>query len=140
MAYYAIDTGSNKLGSDQSACTVTFLGGYFRKIPKTPAPMYVIDLTHYLDSKGAIAPQRGPARKMADFLTAVVAHASDFDRPDNTPGPVCFKCRKRDQRVVETGITEDDVVVWNCLACGTQGQISNWQGTFWDLIQGMPSS
>ena len=38
--------------------------------------MYVIDLTHYLDSKGAIAPERGPARKMADFLTAVVAHAS----------------------------------------------------------------
>ncbi len=32
--------------------------------------MYVIDLTHYLDAKGAIAPERGPARKMADFLTA----------------------------------------------------------------------
>ena len=65
--------------------------------------MYVIDLTHYLDTKGAIAPERGPARKMADFLTAVVAHASDFDRSDDAPGPVCFKCRKRDQRVVETG-------------------------------------
>ena len=65
--------------------------------------MYVIDLTHFLDAKGAIAPARGPARKMADFLTAVVAHASDFDRPADAPGPVCFKCRKRDQRVVETG-------------------------------------
>ena len=65
--------------------------------------MYVIDPTHFLDSKGAIAPERGSARKMADFLTAVVAHASDCDRPDDAPGPVCFKCRKRDQRVVETG-------------------------------------
>jgi hypothetical protein len=101
--------------------------------------MYVIDLTHYLDAKGAIAPERGPARKMADFLTTVVAHASDFDRSDDAPGPVCFKCRKRDQRIVETGITESDVVVWHCPACGTEGRISNWQGTFWDLSHGTPS-
>ena len=59
--------------------------------------MYVIDLTHYLDAKGVIAPERGPARKFAEFLTAVVAHTTDFDRPDETPGPLCFKCRKRDQ-------------------------------------------
>lgn len=102
--------------------------------------MYVTDLTHYLDSKGAIALGGTAPQKMAGFLTAVVAHASDFDRPDDAPGPVCFKCRKRDQRVVETGITEDDVVVWRCIACGIEGRISNWQGTFWDLSQGMPSS
>jgi hypothetical protein len=102
--------------------------------------MYVIDLTHFLDEKGAIAPERGPARKLADFVADVVAHASDFDRPDDTPGPLCFKCRKRDRRPVETALTEDDVVLWRCTTCGTQGQISNWQGTFWDLSQGMPSS
>jgi hypothetical protein len=101
--------------------------------------MYVIDLTHYLDSQGAIAPLWGPARKMADFLTAAVAHASDFDRSDDAPGPACFKCVKRDRRVVETGVTEDDVV-WRCIGCGTEGRISNWQGTFWDLSQGTPSS
>jgi len=102
--------------------------------------MYVIDLTHYLDSKGAIAPERGPVRKMADFLIAVVAHASDFDRSEDTPGPACFKCRKRDRRIVETGITEDDVVVWHCPACGTHGRISKWQDTFWDLRHGTPSN
>lgn len=102
--------------------------------------MYVIDITHYLDAKGCIAPERGPARKMASFLSAVVAHASDFDRFDDLPGPVCFKCRKRDDRHGETGITEDDTVVWRCLACGTEGQISNWQDTFWDLSYGTPSS
>lgn len=101
--------------------------------------MYVIDLTHYLDSKGAIAPELGPAREMAAFLTSVVAHASDFDRSDDVPGPVCFKCRTRDQRVVGTDITEDDVVIWHCPACGTEGRISNWQGTFWDLSHGVPS-
>ena len=100
--------------------------------------MYVIDARHFLNDKGDIGPERGPGRKMADFVTAVIAHESNFDRPDS-PGPVCFKCRKRDQRVVETGITEDDVVVWHCPACGTEGRISNWQGTFWDLSQGGPS-
>ena len=48
--------------------------------------MYVIDARHYLNDKGNIAAERGAARKMADFMTSVVAHASDFDRPDNTPG------------------------------------------------------
>jgi hypothetical protein len=102
--------------------------------------LYVIDLTHYLDPKGAIAPERGPARKFADFVTTVVAHATDFDRHDDTPGPLCFKCRKRDQRFVETGLTEDNLVVWRCLACGTEGQVSNWAGSFWDLSTGSPSS
>ena len=95
--------------------------------------MYVIDLTHYLDERGAIAPQRGPARKFADFVTAVVADATNFDRPEEAPGPLCFKCRKRDQHFVATTVTEDDLVIWHCVACGTQGQISKWQGSFWDL-------
>ena len=98
--------------------------------------MYVIDLTHYLNAKGAIGPEKGHARKIANFLTAVVAHASDFDRSDDAPGPVCFKCRKRDHHIVETGITEDDVIVWHCFACRTEGRISNWQSTFWDLSLG----
>lgn len=98
--------------------------------PATVSAVYVIDLNHYLDAKGAIAPERGPARKVADFLTTVVAHASEFDRPQDTPGPICFKCRKRDQRRVDTGLTEDDIVVWHCPACGTQGRISNWRGSF----------
>ena len=107
---------------------------------KLICPLYVIDLTHYLDPKGAIAPERGPARKFADFVTAVVAHATDLDRPDDTPGPLCFKCRKRDQHFVETGLTDDNLVVWRCLACRTQGQASNWQGSFWDLSAGSPSA
>jgi hypothetical protein len=102
--------------------------------------MYVIDLNHILDDRGAIAPEKGPARKMADFLAAVVAHASDFERADDAPGPLCFKCRKRDRHAVDTGITDDDAVVWRCAVCGTEGRISNWQRSFWDLTQGRPSN
>jgi len=69
--------------------------------------VYVIDVCHYLDDKGNIGPEQGPARKMADFITSVIAHAFDFDRPENTPGSVCFKCRKRDNhsRVSSMSIT-----------------------------------
>ena len=76
---------------------------------------------------------------ITDFVTSVIAHASDFDRPESTLGPFCFKCRTRDNRRVDTGMTDDDAVVWHCPASGTEGHISNWQGTFFDLSQGMPS-
>jgi hypothetical protein len=112
--------------------------GHAANFPE-PFSMFVVDLTHYLDARGAIAPQRGPARKMADFLTAITAHASDFDRSDDVPGPACFKCRKRDGHRVETGMTDDDTIVWHCPACGTTGRISKWQRTFWDLSQGAPT-
>ena len=101
--------------------------------------MYVIDAMHYLDNKGDIAAERGPARKMADFVTSVVAHASDLDRQEETPGPACFKCREREDGLVGTRIAEDGVVVWACPLVARQGRISNWQGTFWDLSLGMPS-
>ena len=101
--------------------------------------MYVIDARHYLNDKGDIAVERRPARKMADFVTSVIAPASDRDRPEEVSGPTCFKCRKRDDRRVQTAIACDGVVVWDCPACGTQGRISNWQGTFWDLSQSRPS-
>jgi len=70
---------------------------------------------------------------MASFLTAVVVHASDFDRPADVPGPICFKCRKRDQRVVDIATAESGLIVSRRLTCGTEGQISKWRGTFWDL-------
>lgn len=94
--------------------------------------MYVIDARHLLNDKGDIGPERGPARKMADFVTAVIAHESNFDRPD-APGPVCFKCRKSP---VDTMIADDEVILWHCPHCSTEGSVSNWEGTFWDLSQG----
>ena len=100
--------------------------------------MYVIDARH-LNDQGVIAVQKGPARKMAEFVTTVVAHASDLDRLEQTPGPACFKCRKRDDRRVEAGMVNDEIIVWHCLACGTHGRISGWQGSFWDLSQDTPS-
>jgi len=102
--------------------------------------MYMIDIRHYLNDKGDIEAGKGPARKMADFITLVIAHASDVGRLKNAPGPLCFKCRKRDNYRVFTGVAADETVVWHCPACGIKGRVANWQGTFWNLREGIRSN
>lgn len=95
--------------------------------------MYVISLDHYLNDKGAIAIKRGPARKLADFATSAVAYASNPHRLPSAQPPTCFKCRKPTKSEVDVRQLSDGRVIWRCSACDCQGQISNWQGTFWDL-------
>ena len=101
---------------------------------------YVIDLRHWLDERGALAQTQGRAQRLAEFTAAVVAHESNFDRDRDLPGPLCFKCRRRVARPVNTDMTEDDVIRWHCVTCGTQGQVSNWQNTFWDLSCAAPET
>ncbi len=71
--------------------------------------MYVISLDHFLDDKGAVAIERGPARKVADFATAAVSYASSPRRPSSAPRPICFKCRKPKDGDVEIGLTTADL-------------------------------
>jgi hypothetical protein len=83
--------------------------------------MYVISLDHYLAAKGAIAIDKGPGRKIADFATAATAYASNRNRPGDARRPTCFKCRSPKDSAVDISITETGVVVWRCHACGSQG-------------------
>ena len=91
--------------------------------------MYVTDLTHFLDGSGAIAPIKGAARAMAQFLVDVVAHATDESDASLT-APTCFKCKKGPVTAVRAA---DDAVVGKCPKCWAEGRISKWQGTLWDL-------
>ena len=91
--------------------------------------MYITDLTHFLDESGAIGPVKGPARTMAQFHVEVVTHASDATG-HALAAPRCFKCKKS---AVEAARAQDDAIVWACPACGTEGRISNWHGSLWDL-------
>ena len=99
-----------------------------RQAPR-PFPMYITDLTHFLDKSGAIGPVKGPARAMAQFHVDAVAHASDATG-HALAAPTCFKCKKS---TVEVARAQDDAIVWACPACRTEGRISNWQGSLWDL-------
>ena len=91
--------------------------------------MYITDVRHFLDDKGAIAPLKGPARAMADFLACVIAYASDFGNT-GVLAARCFKCKKG---TVESAIAQDEAIYWSYPRCKEEGRISNWQGTLWDL-------
>ena len=91
--------------------------------------MYITDLTHFRDQSGAIGSVKGPARAMAQCHVDVVAHASDTTA-NALPAPRCFKCKKS---AVEAARAPDDAIVWACPACRTEGRVSNWQGSLWDL-------
>ena len=91
--------------------------------------MYITDLQHFLDTTGVIGPTQGPARAMAQFHADVVAYASDATGRASA-APRCFKCKKSG---VDAGLAADGAIVWACPNCRTEGRISNWQGTLWDL-------
>jgi ribosomal protein L37AE/L43A len=98
--------------------------------------MHITDLTHYLDGSGAIGPIKGPALAMAQFVADVVAHATAGS--GNAPAsPTCFKCRKSQ---VSAGRAADDAIVWMCPKCQTDGRISKWRRSLWDLTERPPSS
>jgi hypothetical protein len=89
--------------------------------------MYITDATHFLDAKGAIGPQRGPGRKLAEFLGGVIV-ASTCQRPA-TPQPSCMKCRG----TISAAVAPTDEIEWQCSTCPEAGRISNWRQTLWDM-------
>lgn len=91
--------------------------------------MYITDLSHFLDEKGAIGPKSGPARRFAEFLGRVVAAAS---APDWSAKQCrCSKCKG----MVTATIAPDETIEWLCPSCGQAGRIANWRRSFWDLSE-----
>lgn len=97
--------------------------------------MYVTDIRHFLTPKGDIAPLEGQALRMAQFITAVIAHETDMDS-QRGPGPVCFKC---EDGAVRTSRGPEALIQWHCPACLAEGVVSNWVGCFWDVSEGFVS-
>ena len=91
--------------------------------------MYITDLRHFLDARGAIGPIKGAALAMARFQTDLVAHASSV-AGEAPAAPACFKCMKEE---VEAIVVRDNAIFWICPNCGIEGRTSNWEGTLWDL-------
>lgn len=98
---------------------------------------WIADLTHFLDGTGRIAPEKGPARRIAEYFASIVAMVS---RPELvTPSEYRVRCRRRPGRKPCSGYIEADLdfetedVAWWCPVCGDNGYIRNWKGTVWDL-------
>jgi len=91
--------------------------------------MYVTDVRHFLDEKGAIGPKKGPGKVFAQFIVGIVSSATDRGAR-GVASPKCFKCK---QVAVAAVVDQDACIVWSCPACHSEGRISNWRGTLWDL-------
>ena len=98
---------------------------------------WITDLTHFLDEDGQIAPADGPARRLAEHLTAIVAMAS---YPEIViPAKYNVRCRRRPARKPCGGHIEADLdastdeIMWWCTQCDDKGYIRNWKRSMWDL-------
>jgi hypothetical protein len=103
---------------------------------------WVTDLSHFIDETGNVPTNiPGPARRLAEYLTAIVATATTARGSEgHTTGEI--KCRRRPGRRACPGFIRhrlwaDERITWECPSCGDNGVISNWQSTRWDrrLIQ-----
>ena len=102
---------------------------------------WVTDLSHFVDETGKLPTNLpGPARRLAQQLSAIVAAATSATRPGEATGRI--KCRRRPGHracvgVIDHRLWADERITWNCPSCGDNGVISNWQSTAWDrrLIQ-----
>lgn len=91
--------------------------------------MYITDAKHFLDEKGALGPQKGPAKAMAEFHANAITYATAADTA-GVVAPTCFKCKKS---AVKVAIAPDGAICWSCSRCNAEGRISNWRRTLWDL-------
>jgi hypothetical protein len=103
------------------------------------ANTWIIDLTHYLDERGATVTVPSPARRLAEHFGAIV-RAVTWD-PVGAGTGSSVRCRRRPGRKpcrghIRAAITLDDRmdIVWECPLCGDNGVISNWHGTMWDCL------
>lgn len=100
---------------------------------------WIVDITHYLDERGAIIAAPAPARRLAQHFAAIVGAVTCDPHEAKTGSAV--RCgrrpgRKRCPGQIRAAITLDDRmdIVWECPACGDNGLISNWHGTMWDCL------
>jgi hypothetical protein len=96
--------------------------------------MLVADLHHFLD----VDPETpGPARKLAEHLSAVVAAASAGDA--HTRWETALPCRRRPAhracpgRITVVCAQPEQPIDWCCSHCGDHGIISNWATSIYNL-------
>ena len=101
------------------------------------ADTWIIDLGHYLNSDGSIAPKSGAALCLATHFAEIVQEASaDIGGEVHFPKVRCRRRPNRKQCIGEIDSIldpEHGAILWRCPVCGDNGAISGWEGTLWDL-------
>lgn len=97
-------------------------------------PMFVSDLRHFLDMP---EDSPGPARKMAEHLGSIVKAATATKT--GSAWETALPCRRRPGNRPCAGhivVFRPDlpaIIDWKCSACGDEGVISGWDGSYFDL-------
>lgn len=92
----------------------------------------VTDIKDFLDDAGELKEMPAAARRMAEFLVAIVdAVTRKYPTVGHATG---LRCRKRGCRApIQASLQSlDGKVTWWCPICEQYGVISNWQSTKWD--------
>lgn len=101
--------------------------------------IWITNITDLLDKKGNPAP--GAAGALAEHLGTLITVASMVNEEDRVPTGVPCRARPGRRRcggrlalyVSAPNAKLRQVIHWGCPECGVEGQISNWEGTLWDL-------
>lgn len=96
----------------------------------------VANIQHFLDDDGNVADLPDEAIILVSFLSIIIETASsNYDLPVSFADTIC-RCLINGQPClgdIEVWVyTEDNQIGWECLECGDDGIVSNWEGTQWD--------
>lgn len=101
------------------------------------ADRWITDITHFLNEDGNIISEPSQAKRLGEYLAAIISMAS-HPEPEY-PAEYHVKCRRRPnckpclEKIVGLIDPETDNIVWMCPKCGDSGIISNWRNTIWDM-------
>ena len=96
----------------------------------------ITNIRHFLDENGEVPNIPWEAQELLKFLSAIIGAATT-----NYDAPVAFadtQCRnvisgRPCPGEIEVWVfAEDNRIGWECLECGDEGIISQWEGTQWD--------
>lgn len=96
----------------------------------------VTNIRHFIDENGEVPALTPEAHALLNFLAAIIEAATlDYGRPLTFADT---KCRavldgKPCPGEIEVWVyPENNLIGWECLECGDEGVISEWEGTPWD--------
>ncbi len=96
----------------------------------------ITNIQHFLDKNGEVPDMSLEAQELVSFLSAIIEAVST--KYDASAAFADTKCRtivngKSCAGEIEVWVyAEDNRIGWECLECGDEGVISDWEGTPWD--------
>ena len=96
----------------------------------------ITNIRHFLNENGEVPELNPEAMALFKFLTAVIETASAaYDQPLSFADINCRTVNDGEacDGDIEVWIDpESHIIGWECLECGAEGTISDWEGTQWD--------